>query len=174
MGKADAKKARFVAEYLVDLNGTRAAIAAGFAPKSAAVTASKLLKLPKVKAALESAMKERAERVAITADAVLQELWRIARSDLAKAFDGKGNLLPIHDMPPEARAAIASLDTEELFEGQGDERQLKGLSRRARQWDKVKALELVGKHLGMFRDKIEVSGEGGKALSIHIDLGAGK
>lgn len=175
MAKGVSEKAKkFVQEYMKDLNATQAAIRAGYAAASAGVAGARLLKSASVKTLVEKAMKERGERMQITADAVLERLWQIANSDLAKAFDSKGNLLPIHEMPQEARAAIASLDTEELFEGQGEERQVKGLSRRAKQWDKVKALELVGKHLGMWKDKVEVSGKDGQGLSFHIDLGAGK
>lgn len=168
------KQKRFVREFLIDRNATQAAIRAGYSAHSAAVCGSKMLKVPKIRAAIESAEAERSKRTEITADRVLQELWRIATSDIAKAFDEKGSLLPVHLMPPEARAALAGVETEELFEGQGEERVQTGLSRKVKHWDKVKALELAGKHLGMWRDKVEVSGENGKALAIHIDLGAGK
>lgn len=175
MAKGISEKAKkFAEEYLKDLNATQAAIRAGYAADSAGVTGSKLLKSAKVKSIVDAGMQERSERTAITADRVLQELWRIATSDLAKAFDEAGSLLPVHKMPPEARAALAAIETDELFEGQGEERQLSGLSRKVKHWDKVKALELVGKHLGMWKDKVELSGKDGQVLSIGIDLGAGK
>ena len=171
MAKGISEKAkRFAEEYLVDLNATQAAIRAGYAPGSAGVTGSKLLKSANVKSIVDAAMKERGERTSITADAVLQELWRIARSDITKALDGRGCLLPIGEMPPEAKAAIASLDTEEVFEGQGEERVQVGVSRKLRNWDKTKALELVGKHLGMWRDKVEVSGKDGEALTVEVHV----
>jgi phage terminase small subunit len=168
MAKESAKAAKFVQEYLVDLNATQAAIRAGYAPVGAAVTGSRLLRNPKIRAQLDSAIAERSKRTEITADAVLQELWRVGKSDIAKAFSADGKLLPVHEMPPEARAAIAGIDTEEMFEKDGDERVLAGLSRKVRHWDKVKALELVGKHLGMFREKIEVSGKDGDALVVEV------
>lgn len=168
MGKESAKAAKFVAEYLVDLNATQAAIRAGYAPGSAAVTGCKLLRTAKVKSAVAAAMAERQRRTAITQDAVLEELWRVAKSDLAKAFDKDGCLLPIHEMPEEARAALAGLETEELFEGKGEERVQTGQSRKVKHWDKVKALELVGKHLGMFKEKVEMSGEGGGPLVVEV------
>lgn len=169
MAKGISEKAKkFAEEYLKDLNATQAAIRAGYAAGSAGVTGSKLLKSAKVKAIVDAGMKGRSDRTAITADGVLEELWRIAKSDLAKAFDEGGNLLPVHKMPSEARAALAGIETEELFEGQGDERQISGLSRKVKHWDKVKALELVGKHLGMWRDKVEVSGKDGEALVVEV------
>lgn len=168
MAKGSAKADKFVQEYLVDLNATQAAIRAGYAAASAGVAGSRLLKSAKVKAAVAAGMKERSERTEITADRVLQELWRIATSDIAKAFDESGTLLPVHKMPPEARAALAGVETEEVFEGQGAERVQTGVSRKVKHWDKVKALELAGKHLGMWRDKVEVSGPEGGALTVEL------
>lgn len=168
MAKESAKAAKFVTEYLVDLNATQAAIRAGYAKDSAGVAGSRLLKSAKVKAAVDAAISERAKRTEITADRVLQELWRIATSDIAKAFDGSGNLLPVHQMAPEARAALAGVETEELLDGQGEERKAVGQSRKVKHWDKVKALELVGKHLGMWKDKVEVSGEAGGPMVVEV------
>jgi phage terminase small subunit len=174
MAKESAKAAKFVQEYLVDLNATQAAIRAGYAAGTAGVSGHRLLKSAKIRAQIDAAIAERQRRTEITADKVLQEIYRVATSDIAKAFGADGKLLSVHEMPPEARAALAGIETEELFEKDGDERVLSGLSRKVRHWDKVKALELLGKHLGLFRDKLEVSGKDGEALSIHIDLGAGK
>src|SRR3954469_25417892 len=89
------KQERFVREYLTDLNATRAAKAAGYGPRGAHVTGSRLLKDPKVRAALEAAEGARSERTQITADNVLRQLWNVATSDVAKAFDADGRLLPI-------------------------------------------------------------------------------
>lgn len=161
MGKAAIKVAKFVSEYLVDLNGTQAAIRAGYAPKSAHVTASKLLKTPKVKGALDAAMAERAKRTEVTADRVIQEIARLAFVDVSKAYNpGTGELLKPNEMPDDVRAAFGGLD----FAKSGD--------KVGRFLGKERSLELLGKHLGLFRDKVELSGKGGEALSIHIDLGA--
>lgn len=146
----------FVREYLVDLNGTRAAIRAGFSERSAASTASTLLRNPKVVAAVEAAKAARSERTDITADRVLVELGRLAFVDVSKAFDENGALLKPHDMPEEVRAALAGVD----YAKSGD--------MVARFTDKTRALELVGKHLGMWRDKVEVSGKDGDALTIEV------
>lgn len=71
------KEERFIAEYLVDGNGTRAATAAGYAPKNAGHQAKELLRRPRIKAAVAKAMKEQQERTLITADKVLLDIQNI-------------------------------------------------------------------------------------------------
>ena len=153
---------RFVQEYLLDLNGTQAAIRAGYAEGSASVTASRLLANAKVAEAIAEHQQERAKRTAVTADRVVNELAKLAFVDLSKAYDANGALLAPGEMPDEVKAALAGVD----YAKTGD--------RIARFAAKERALELLGKHLGLFRDKVEHSGPDGQALSISIDLGAGK
>src|SRR5689334_20440255 len=76
------KRSVFVREYLVDRNGTRAAIAAGYAPRSASVTSCRLLRNAKVRAGVSELTDERLGRLEITADTVLQELAKIAFSNM--------------------------------------------------------------------------------------------
>lgn len=177
MGKAPSKRTKlaprqalFVAEYAKDLNATQAAIRAGYSKHSAAIAGSKMLKVPKIAAALESLQADRAERTGVTQDRIVNELARIAFADIAGAFDANGNLLPVSQMPEDVRRAMSGLDTEEFQRDDG----LAGRARRIRSWDKVKAIELLMRHNGMLRDKVELSGKDGEALSISIDLGGGK
>jgi phage terminase small subunit len=149
------KQARFVAEYLVDLNGKQAAIRAGYSPRSAEVTASKLLRVPKVAEAVRRANERRLDRVEVTADTVLRELLLIARTDLAQAYDENGHLRPIHDIPEECRRAIAGVKVFEEFDGVGADRVKVGEVREVKFWDKPKSLELLGKHLKLFTEVVE-------------------
>lgn len=165
MVKLNARQQSFVNEYLVDLNGKAAAIRAGYSPRSAESIASELLRNPKVAASLAEAQAARADRVRVTADDVLRELSRLAFADPAKCFGPDGRVLPIHEMPPEARAALAGLEVEEHPETGATTRKMKG-------WDKVRALELLAKHLGMLREKVEIAAA--EPVSIRIDMGAGK
>src|SRR5215470_17952970 len=80
--KTKLKRAVFVREYLVDRNGTRAAIAAGYAPRSASVTSCRLLRNAKVQAEVSELTEERLERLEVTADTVLQELAKIAFANM--------------------------------------------------------------------------------------------
>jgi phage terminase small subunit len=150
-----AKQAAFVREYLVDLNGKQAAIRAGYAPKRAEGSAYELLRKHQVRAAVDEALKARAERVEVKADDVLRELLRIARVDIGQAFDEKGRLRPLHEMPEDVRRGISGLETEELWDGAGRDRVSIGQVRKVKFWDKVKALELLGKHLAIFTERVE-------------------
>lgn len=120
--KLTAKQARFCDEYLTDCNGTQAAIRAGYAATRAAETAHDLLRHVGVAARLVALQNERSARTRITAENVLEALWREANAgDLAQ--------------PSGAR---------------------------------VSALEKVGKHLGLFVDRLEVAGAGGRPLVVNL------
>lgn len=152
------RQARFVSEYLKDLNGTQAAIRAGYSTTAAEVSASRLLRKGKVRRAVDSAIAARAHRVEVTADHVIGELYRLATVDIAEAFDDDGQLKPLKEMSPDVRRAIAGIEVEALYEGRGDERQQVGTIHKVKFWDKKAALELLGKHLGLFIERKEVSG----------------
>lgn len=147
------KQNRFVAEYLVDLNATQAAIRAGYSPKTAEKIGSENLRKPEVAKAVEEAKARRAERVEVSQDEVLRELLRIARTDIGEAFDVNGNLRPLHDIPVDVRRAISSVEVDELWEGRGEDRDQVGVTRKLKFWDKTKALELLGKHLALFVER---------------------
>lgn len=104
------KQARFVAEYMIDLNATQAATRAGYSAKTAYAIGHELLKKPEIQAALTAAMDDRSERTQITADRVLEELARIGFADIRKLFDEDGSLRDVADMDPDTVAAIASIE----------------------------------------------------------------
>ena len=141
------RQERFAAEYLVDLNGTQAAIRAGYSATGANVTGVRLLSNPTVAALIAAGKEKQADRLEVRADTVLREILRIATTDLAQAFDESGNLLPIHQMPEDVRRAIASVKVRTDDDG--------SLVREVKLWDKPKSLELLGKHLKLFVDRVE-------------------
>ncbi|WP_163998666.1 terminase small subunit [Pyxidicoccus caerfyrddinensis] len=153
------KQAAFVREYLVDSNGKQAAIRAGYTELSAEVTASKLLRNPKVRESVEAGKAVVAERAEVEAVEVLRELKRIGFSDPGRVLDADGALLPLHKMPEDIRRAIASVEVEDLFAGKGEERVQVGTLTKVKFWDKPKSLELLGKYLKLFTDKVELGGE---------------
>jgi phage terminase small subunit len=160
------KQEAFIREYLVDLNGTAAAERAGYGggKASTAVTASRLLRDPKIASRISEARGKRAEKVEITAERVLAEVSRLALADLAGAFNEDGSLKPLKDIPEELRRCISSVDLVNVPNGDGGSNTIT----KVRFCDKVKSLELLMKHLGMLRDKLEVSGEGGEPLQIVV------
>jgi len=166
------KQQRFVDEYLVDLNATQAAIRAGYSPKTAKQAGHEALTKPDVQAAVSAAQEKRSQRTGITADVVLGELLRLARVDIGEAFDESGNLLPVRDMPEDVRRAIAGIDVAEEGprlrmneDGTVDEPPVTTV-RKVRFWDKRGALELLGKHLGLFVQRVEHTGKDGAPIQV--------
>lgn len=144
------KQKLFVAEYLVDMNGGKAAIRAGFSERTARVIAYELLQDPRIQEALQAAMEERAKRVEITADRVLREAARVGLSDIRRLFNESGAMKPINELDDDISAAVASVEVFEEFEGSGSERVSVGQVRKIKLWDKNPALDKLMKHLGMF------------------------
>lgn len=148
------KKKIFCDEYLIDLNGTRAYKIAYPNIKNdntAAAAASRLMKDPEVTAYIEKRMKDRQKRTEITQDWVLEELRRIADvngSDFAKVVIKDGypdvELIPTDELSEEKRSAISAIKQGKY-----------GIS--IESYDKVKALELLGRHLGMWNDKLDIN-----------------
>lgn len=159
------KQRKFVDEYLIDTNATQAAIRAGYSPKTAAFIASENLKKPYISREIELAMNERSERTKVTADRVVKEAASVAFLDPAALFAADGSLLPIGEMPAAARAAIASFDVVEITDGDG---QPVGRVKKVRLVDKLGALTLLARHLGMLQDKIKLQGDAENPLTLLI------
>ena len=159
------KQKLFCREYIVDFNGTRAYKAAKFkvsSDNSAAVLAGKLLRNIHIQECIKKLAQQHQENVGLNAEWVLQELMKVAGVDIKDVYDDAGNLKPIHEIEDSARRAIASIETEELYEGFGKDRVQIGHTKKIRYWDKLKALDLLGKHLKLFSDRVEI--EAGKSL----------
>ena len=158
------KQAIFVKEYLIDKNASRAALAAGYSAKTAPSIGAENLMKPQIKEAIDSALKAQAKRLDISADRVLLEITRLALADISRAYDDKGELLPIQQIPEDLRRAIASTETEEIYEGFGKERVNVGQLRKIKWHDKPRSLEMLAKHFKLLTDKVEHTGKDGKDL----------
>lgn len=154
--KLTEKQKAFILEYLVDLNGTQAALRAGYKGESARRTASENLNNPIVAAEIQKHMDLRSEKVGVNSETVLRELLKIATSDVRRLFDSKGALLPPEKWPDDVASAVSSVEIEDLFEGFGDSRTQIGYTKKVKLWDKPKALELLGRHLKLYTDKVEL------------------
>lgn len=141
MPKLTDKQKRFCEEYLIDLNATQAAIRAGYSQKTAFSIGVENLKKPLVQEYLQKLMDERSQRTEITADRVLQELAAIAFSDrtaIAQIEDGGVvTFTPTDQLDKDAKKTISGIENGKY-------------GTKVTTYDKVKALELIGKHLGMF------------------------
>lgn len=160
------KQQAFCREYLIDLNATQAAIRAGYSEKTARSQAQRMLTNVDIQTELKELMEIRAKRAEIDADTVLAELLRIARADIGEAFNPDGSLKSMAEMPEEIRRAISGVDVFEEFQGRGDSREQIGFTRKVRFWDKVKALEMLGRHLRMFSDRVEITGKDGGPVEV--------
>jgi phage terminase small subunit len=152
MAKLTIKQKAFCDEYLIDLNATQAAIRAGYSPKTANEQGSRLLTNVSVRAYVDKEIAERSKRTGINQDRVIRELARLAFVNANSVIDMDSATVK-EDASEDDTAAIASIKvkTTPFEDGEGVEREIKLT-------DKLKALELLGKHLGMFKDKVEVSG----------------
>ena len=153
-----AKQQRFVVEYLVDLNATQAAIRAGYAAKGAKDQAYQLMQRPVIAAAIKEAMEARNQRTQVDADYVLNRLTEIDQMDLLDILDDDMSIKPLSKWPKVWRQSLSGFDIAEMFEGVGKERDLIGLMKKIKWPDKVKNLELLGKHVNVnaFREQVAV------------------
>ena len=153
MTKLTANRARFVDEYLIDLNATQAAVRAGYSQRSARMQGQRLLTNDDIQSAIAVAMHARAERTHVTQDRVLLELARLAFSDIRRAirWNAAGielvNRTELDDETGPAIAEIAQIATAH------------GVNVQVRMYDKLGALVTLGRHLGMFTAHPELDTE---------------
>lgn len=159
MPKLTPKQEAFVQEYLIDLNATASAGRAGYKNFN---IGRRLVTQSNVSEAIQKALQDRSKRTEITQDMVLSEYARIAFLDPAKLFSPEGNILSIHDMEEDTRRAISGMDVVSIGNmevGVGEIQKIKIAS-------KLGALDSLGKHLGMFIERKEVSGPDGGPVQI--------
>lgn len=140
------KQQVFVCEYLKDMNATQAAIRAGYSAKNADSYAAQLISKPKVSRAIEEALEARKERTQVTQDYVVKGLMEVAERCLQRK--------PVMEFDRTERRMVQAKDDEGrdlwCFDSQGANR----------------AFELLGKHLGIFLDKKEITGKDGGPVEI--------
>ncbi|EMP7138383.1 terminase small subunit [Serratia marcescens] len=157
-GKLNAQMERFCQEYIKNPNNqTAAAAAAGY--KNAAVSASRNMDSPKVQERIAELMKQRNKRTKISADYVLNRLIEIDQMDVLDILNDDGGLKPISDWPKVWRTTLSGLDISTTITS-FDETTLENMLKKIKWPDKVKNLELIGKHVDVmaFKERLEVSG----------------
>jgi len=145
---------RFVEEYLVDLNASQAALRAGYSERCSASVGSQLLKKPEVKEAVETALEARGRSMRVTSARVLLELARIAFADPTRIAEWgpKGLTLRPHDtLTPDDKATIQEIVA---FPDGGPTR--------VRLHDKLRALALLARHMGLLNDRTAAAVEGAR------------
>ena len=145
-------------EFVVDRNGTRAAIAAGYSATSAHTTAHRLLKNADVRALIEKLESERLERLDITADRILQETAKLAfanMDDFVVRQDDGSAYVDLSEVKRNHMAAVVEITVDEYTEGRGEEK--RNVRRtRFKLADKRAALEMLGRNHKLWTDRLEV------------------
>lgn len=149
------RQARFCDEYLLDLNATQAAIRAGYSPRTADTQGPRLLQNVGVRARIDAAMAEQSRRTGVTADRVIRELARVAFVNAPDVINMDEASIR-SDATRDDTAAIASVRVKTIPGNDHD-----GVEREIKLADKLRALELLGKHTGLFGDKLSITGADG-------------
>ncbi len=153
-----AKQEAFCTEYLIDLNATQAAIRAGYSPDSANEIAAENMAKPSVSSRVAELMALRSERTRISADRVLTELARMGFSDIRDYFTPEDGIRKVSALKDDAAAALQSMKvTKKVVDYDEDGNAIVGDVVEFKLADKTKNLELIGKHLAMFSDKIQIT-----------------
>ena len=157
MKKLTPKQERFVAEYLIDLNATQAAIRAGYSKKTAKQMGTENLAKPVIAAAIAEGAGKHAEEAGLNAIDTLKQVVYLSSSDMRSFFDDGGNLKPIKDWTEAQGAQVASMEiikkNAEAGDGHTD------IVHKFKLWDKPKSINMAMQNLGLLIEKIEHLGE---------------
>lgn len=164
--KLTAKQEMFCREYLVDFNATQAALRAGYSQKMAK-QASRMLDEVGIQKLVALLRHERQERTKINADYVLVRLVEIDQMDVLDILNDDHSVKPVHAWPKIWRQLIPAMDVVEMKGEKG----MQAFIKKVKLPDKVKNLELLGKHVnvGAFRERVSLGGDAG-APPVAIDV----
>ncbi|MDM3194607.1 MULTISPECIES: terminase small subunit [Citrobacter] len=140
-------------------NQTQAAINAGFSPNTAAVKASVMMRDERIQKRIAELMEERNKRLRVSADYVLLRLVEIDKMDVIDILNDDGTLKPIREWPKIWRTTLSGFDLSSTIMNM-DETSIETILKKIKWPDKVKNLELIGKHVDVnaFKERLEVSG----------------
>lgn len=140
-------------------NQTQAAINAGFSPNTASVKASVMMRDERIQKRIAELMEERNKRLRVSADYVLLRLVEIDQMDVIDILNDDGTLKPIREWPKIWRTTLSGFDLSSTIMNM-DETSIETILKKIKWPDKVKNLELIGKHVDVnaFKERLEVSG----------------
>jgi len=157
MDSLNEKQKRFCEEYVVDFNGRQAAIRASYSEDTAAEQASRLLNNVNISEYISKLQKKLSDKTQITAEKVINELAKIGFSNVQDFIEDSNNIKDISQIDKKKAAAISSIKKSVTRFGNGTSEGTKEVVE-FKIWDKVAALEKIGKHLGLFTDRVEITG----------------
>lgn len=159
MAKLTPKQKKFIEEYLIDLNGTQAAIRAGYSEKTACAIGYENLRKPEIAAEVAKRQQKLADANEVTQQKVIDELAKLGFSNMQDFIRVTSDGDPYFDLSELTRAqaaALAEVTVEDFKDGRGrDARDVRRIKFRLA--DKRAALVDLGKHLGMFKDQLDVT-----------------
>ncbi|EAO7705029.1 terminase small subunit [Citrobacter werkmanii] len=140
-------------------NQTQAAINAGFSPNTAAVKASVMMRDERIQKRIAELMEERNKRLRVSADYVLLRLVEIDQMDVIDILNDDGTLKPIREWPKIWRTTLSGFDLSSTIMNMNED-SIETILKKIKWPDKVKNLELIGKHVDVnaFKERLEVSG----------------
>lgn len=146
--KLTEKQERFCQAYLIDFNATKAAKEAGYSHETAYSIGHENLSKPEIQVRINELRISMGKSFNVTRERIAQELARIGFSDIRELFNEDGSLKPPNEWPDDLAATVASIETDELFQGVGRDREQIGFTKKVKVWEKVKALEALCKLIG--------------------------
>lgn len=150
--KLTPKQQRFIDEYMIDLNATRAyKTVYGGTQKSAEASGPRLLGNVRVRAEIEKRQTKVADKLELSRERVLKELARLAFLNPKKFYDENGNLKAIQDLDDDTAACLTGMDVEDLFEGYGQDRQYIGKVKKIKYAGKNSAVDMLMKYFGLYK-----------------------
>ena|ERR1035438_3574836 len=157
-GGVKQRRTRFIKEYLVDQNASRAAIAAGYSEKTAGQQGHALLKHREVRERIEQENDKINKSLDLTPERIKRELARLCYYDPRDFWNENGTAKAMHEIPEDARRAIGGFECAELFEGNGEARSQVGYIKKFKLMDKGRALELAARVQKLLVDRVEITG----------------
>jgi phage terminase small subunit len=171
----NAKQKRFVAEYLIDLNATQAAVRAGYSKKTAGAIGSENLEKLEIAAAIAEGQARIAKKLEVTAERVVSELAKLGfanMQDYMRVGPDGDPVLNFGELTRDQAAALVECTVEDFKDGRGeDARDVRRVKFKLA--DKRAALVDLGKHLGLFKEQVEVTGAQGGPIQ-HEDVSAAR
>lgn len=162
--KLNARQQRFVDEYLIDMNATQAAIRAGYSEKTAHAIATENLQKPSIREVIDAALDRRSKETQIDANWVLKRLADEATADVNDLYDATGAIKPMSEWPLIWRQGlVAGIEHIEVKDHEGNK--TGDVVVKLRLSDRIRRLELIGKHVRVnaFQDVVQVKGLEGLA-----------
>lgn len=150
MKKLTDKQIRFCEEYIIDLNATQAAIRAGYSKKVAGSIGFENLRKPEIESFISSLQKDKAEELNFSFNRVALEIGKVAFGDVKNYFDNSGRLININELEDHVSASIKSVTVFSEKSRLEGEVHVEESIKKIESYDKLKALELLGKMFGHF------------------------